>query len=222
VPNGAHNADSDAPVFFVSYAHFPENHGQAGPHGRYIMEFFDAVSDNVSQLLGLRTGDYPGFLDRTALTGGQRWTRELFLAGSTCEVFVPLVSPGLVNSEWCGMEWDMVARRTVVRRQGGEPVSATGMLPVVWIRTEFDELPPAVGAVQFFTPAGLPPGHLAMYQNEGLFGMRQLGENAAYNAVVWRLAQDIVKVRRTYRVLPLDPVPENTGCLDNAFAKEEG
>ncbi|MCW6004259.1 toll/interleukin-1 receptor domain-containing protein [Micromonospora sp. CPCC 205371] len=214
-------ADSHAPVFFVSYAQFTTPHLEVQEPNQYVMEFFDELSGNVSQLLGRRTGEYPGFLDRT-LVGGQRWTRELFLAAATCQVFVPLVSPGLLRSEWCAMEWDVFARRTVVRRKGTGPVSESCILPVVWIHTELDELPPVIRGIQLFSPVGLPdPAYARQYLEDGLFGLRQLGQNPVYRAVVWRLAQRIVQIYRTHRAVPLDPVPTNTDGLTNVFANQQ-
>ncbi|MEH1127669.1 TIR-like protein FxsC [Micromonospora sp. CPCC 206061] len=215
------DADSHAPVFFVSYAQFTTQHLEVQEPNQYVMEFFDELSGNVSQLLGRRTGEYPGFLDRT-LVGGQRWTRELFLAAATCQVFVPLVSPGLLRSEWCAMEWDVFSRRKIVRRKGAGPVSESGILPVAWIHTEPDELPSVVSDIQIFSPVGLPDQAFArQYLEDGLFGLRQLGQNVVYRAVVWRLAQRIVQIYRTHRVVPLAPVPTGTDGLTNVFANQQ-
>jgi hypothetical protein len=215
------DADSHAPVFFVSYAQFTTQHLEVQEPNQYVMEFFDELSGNVSQLLGRRTGEYPGFLDRT-LVGGQRWTRDLFQAAATCQVFVPLVSPGLLRSKWCGLEWDAFSRRKIVRRKGTAPVSESSILPVAWIHTETDELPSVVSDIQIFSPVGLPdPAFARQYLEDGLFGLRQLGQNVVYRAVVWRLAQRIVQIYRTHRVLPLDPVPTGTDGLTNVFANQQ-
>ncbi|WP_173079480.1 TIR-like protein FxsC [Phytohabitans rumicis] len=210
---------SHAPVFFLSYAQAATRSlKQNRERNLRVMEFFDELSEHVSGLLGLRAGEDPGFMDRT-MTGGQRWTRELLHAAGTCQVFVPLVSPGLVRSPWCAMEWDAFSRREIVRRDDGGPAWESGILPVSWIQTEYDVLPAVVREIQHFAPIRLPnPDYAADYQQEGLYGLLAL-KSDAYSAVVWRLAQRIVEVYRTHRVTHL--VPSGTDSLRNVFTEKE-
>lgn len=218
VTTSEHEVDSRGPVFFLSYRHsrFQHTTGIREPN-RFVMEFFDDLSDNVSELLGRLSGEDAGFMDRL-LEGGQRWTPELFQAASTCQIFVPLISPGLLRSEWCGMEWDLFSRRKVFRRGGDGPTTETCILPVVWIPTDHSTLPTVMRGIQRFAPVGLPNINVAtMYVRDGLFGLRQMGEDAAYRAVVWRLAQRIADLTRTHRVGPLEPFPTSTDDLRDVF-----
>jgi hypothetical protein len=52
-----------------------------------------------------------------------------------------------------------------------------------------------------------------------VYGLLALGHEAAYRAVVWRLAQRVVQLHRSHWVAPL--IPTSTQELRNVF-KEEG
>jgi hypothetical protein len=221
VASGVYEVDSRAPVFFLSYGRsaWPRV-GRVRELNRYVMELFDELSVHVGELLGREPGADPGFMDRT-LPGGERSTEELLHAAATCQVFVPLISSSLVRSEWCAMEWDVFSRRRVVRRDQRRDLD-TAILPVVWTPIPVAELPAVIRNVQLFSPTRLPdPDYAAQYFEEGLYGLRTMGLDEAYRAVVWRLARRVVEIHYTHLVHPLDPVPTGTEGLRKDFAKME-
>ncbi|GIF69913.1 hypothetical protein Ais01nite_79480 [Asanoa ishikariensis] len=211
-----YDVDPSAPLFFLSYSRASTRTVARDPDRR-VMELFSDLSENVSELVGGLPGEDPGFVDH-ATVGGTRWSAELFRAASTCQVFVPLISARLLSSTWCGMEWDLFARRRVVRISDGE-VSDAGILPVLWTPTDdYASAPPVVKDIQLFTPVGLPdPQMAATYRREGLLGLRMVGADSVYNAIVWRLAQAIVEIARRHHVERLDPIPTSTDHLRNIF-----
>jgi TIR domain len=107
-------------IFFLSYAQ--ARHIRTSQAGTYdanqsVVRFFDDLSMHVDQLVGSPTGVDPGFMDRS-MQGGTRWASEVLAAAGTCHVFIPLLSPGYVESTWCAREWDAFSRRNVGRRAG--------------------------------------------------------------------------------------------------------
>ncbi|WP_436531288.1 TIR-like protein FxsC [Actinoplanes sp. HUAS TT8] len=182
-------ADDRSPVFFMSYAHRPNN---AGDH--QVKHFYDLVYSHVDELLGLPPGQDAGFID-AEMTGGQRWSDDLAYAIGHCQVLVPLVSPRYMSSEWCAREWNAFQARPVRTMDGGAPSSGElPVIPVWWTPAPLARLPKAVRDVQFFTAEGLyRPEMTRLYQREGLYGLLQLGGPGleVYESVAWFLARRI-------------------------------
>lgn len=219
---GRHD-DRDAPLFFLSYAHAAEHRKTpTAPRdaNAKVRQLFRDLSDHVSELVGRPAGSDPGFMDST-MGGGQRWTPELLDAAGRCQVFVPLISRSLLGSAWCGMEWDAFSRRRIVKRDGVSPDNETGIVPVTWSPTGADPPPTVVRDIQRFYPANLPDADIAaQYQQEGLYGLLVMRMEAAYQAVVWRLALHIVGLHNRQRVEPL--VASGPHELRNVFDDKEG
>jgi TIR domain len=195
-----------APIFFMSYA---QSKGIAmSAHGpreadQKVLRFFDDLSAHVSELIGARTGEYPGFIDRS-LDGGQRWNSEILRAAGTCHVFVALVSPGYVRSDFCATEWRVFANRPCALRESKAATRGnTAILPVTWLPVRMAELPPEVGAVHRFIPSRLRDPDIAKrYDVEGVYGLLSMNDEAAYQTVTWRLAVKVVNTFHTYEVTP--------------------
>ena len=189
-----------APVFFLSYWRPDPPGAGAGPApDRFVRRFFDDLAEDVDALTGSLPGRHPGFLD---LPGGAARLPRLLAAAGTCEVFVALLSqPYLTRSAWCAREWDLFSRRRVVRRgaDAGDP-----LIPVLWAPA--GPLPPGVDP---YVPARLPASLLAGYRTAGLLGLLRSGRETEYQAVVWRLAQHVVRIRRCCRVEPLHQASED-------------
>lgn len=215
--------DPGAPLFFLSYAHATEHRRTlSAPRdaNANVQRLFHDLSDHVSELVGRPTGADPGFMD-SAMGGGQRWTPELLAAAGRCQVFIPLISRSLIGSSWCGMEWDAFSRRRIVKRASGIADHETGIVPVTWSPLGAYPLPRAVRDIQRFHPASLPEGHIAaQYQQEGLYGLLAMRMEAAYQAVVWRLAQHVVNIY--YRQWVEPHVPGGPDELRNVFEEKEG
>ena len=211
------------PIFFLSYAQArPIRTSQAGPRdlNQYVVRLFDDLSMHVDQLVGSPTGVDPGFMDRS-MQGGTRWVPEVFAAAGTCHVFVPLISSGYVESPWCAREWDAFSRRNVVRRPSNSSGSRTAILPVTWSRMQQDQLPSVVRELQFFLPQqSTDPGITQRYLNEGVYGLLALNDQAAYQAVTWRLARSIVDAYHAYHVEP--KIPTDPWQLRGSFRGDDG
>lgn len=200
------------PIFFLSYAHARVN--------RSVLRFFDDLSMHVDQLVGSPTGVDPGFMDRS-MDGGTRWASEVLTAAGTCHVFIPLISSRYVESKWCAMEWDTFARRNVLHRPMDSSGSTTAILPVTWSPTREDQLPPTVRELQFFQPQKLTDPNIAQrYRDDGVYGLLALHDEAAYQAVTWRLARGIVDAYHTYQVEP--KIPADPRQLRESFRGDDG
>ncbi|MGC5017731.1 TIR-like protein FxsC [Micromonospora sp. DT47] len=212
-------AGTRAPLFFLSYSRSPARRATGNP-AEYVSRFYDDLSVHVSELVGPVTGVDPGFMDST-IAGGERWTPELLQAAGTCQVFVPLLSSALLRSAWCGREWDAFSRRRIAPRHGAASAHETAIVPVTWSPTDGAPLPRVVRDIQRFSPAAMPDPDIAVqYQREGVYGLLTMQMENAYRAVVWRLAQRIVAIHRSYLVEPL--VPTGVDELCNRFTEEPG
>jgi hypothetical protein len=222
-------ADEDtypaAPLFFLSYAHLKSGHqvGEPREPDERVLTFFDDLSSGVADLVSRQAGDDPGFMDRSLLAGDD-WSEELLENLGTCQVFVALMSASYVTSESCGQEWFAFAQRRVIqRRDGVDPrlhgraIHRKGIIPVRWAPFPDQHIPPRINKVQRFTPTGVPNAEVALYRTEGIVGLMRTTEEAAYNRIVWRIAQCIANFHYSYRV---EPGVLDASELRNAFRKE--
>ncbi|MBU2665595.1 hypothetical protein KOI35_18965 [Actinoplanes bogorensis] len=197
--------DPAAPVFFLSYWRpDPPKHGAGPPRepNRFVMQFFDELSENVNNLIGSMPGRDPGFLD-VARGGGELWERQLLHAAGTSQVLISLLStPYLTGSEWCAREWDLFTRRRVRPRHDHAQLYETAVVPVLWTPLG-TPLPPVVSDVNMFVPTRLRDDFRADYQSEGLLGLLRTGRQVVYEAIVWRIAQRVVDIHHNYWVEPL-------------------
>lgn len=183
-----------APLFFVSYAR--------SARSQDVIRFFDDLSYNVAEIVGVPTGSDPGFMDRS-IPAGARWTPGLLGAIGNCHVLVALLSPRYVTSDWCGKEWDAFTQRTVRSRADGRTDTETAIIPVIWTRVRLEQTPKVIQDVQRFSPANLDDVDITtQYQTEGIFGLMQMHREVPYAAVVWRLAQRIAEVYESHEVEP--------------------
>jgi hypothetical protein len=198
-------ADPLAPLFFLSYARVKSSHRPVAPpasNDAHVRTFFTDLSNNVAQLVPRLPGQDPGFMD-ISMDTGVHWRRQLIKTAGHCQVFVALISPLYLESDWCAMEWDLFARRVVVRSTPGLPGEATAILPVHWAPTQ-RPVPDLIGEVQRFEPQNLPdPTFGALYQADGLFGLMQMG-HPGYQTIVWKIALEIQRMEAIQRVHPSD------------------
>lgn len=212
-----YDLDPQAPLFFVSHSRATVGMGQQDPD-RYVVDFFEELSMNVALLFGRDAGNDPGFMDKWSLHGGRRWTGELLTAVGTCQVFIPLISMPLVQSVWCGREWDGFSRRRVFNQQSGNPDHETAIVPLLWSPVPSHRVPAVVHEVQLFSPVGLPDSAVAVnYRREGLYGLRMLGMDSAYKAVIWQLAKRVVEIVGSHWVEPVKV--DDPDDLQNVFAE---
>jgi len=215
------NAEIRGPVFFLSYgqSHPRSLHAPREPN-REVVKLYVELCRHVYEVLGLATGSEAGYMDGE-MDGGQDFGIDLVHAINHCQVFVPLISPHYLSSEWCAREWHAFHRRTYRTRPNARPSPGeTPVIPVVWSAVETDQLPVEMRRLQLFTPTRLPePNMAALYRQEGLYGLRNLGRagHEAYDAVVWRLAQRIGRAFGTHEVDPGEA--QNLSNLPNHFGK---
>jgi hypothetical protein len=203
--------DRRGPPFFFSYhrAKAPSRAASGGrDYNRHAQRVFDDLSEDLTHLLPLPTGQDPGYMD-VEMEFGQTWEPELLTALGTCQVFVALLNESYLHqSEWCAKEWHLFAQRTVatIPGQNAKGGHQTAILPILWAPIS-GTLPPAVSNVQHFTPTGVSDSCVSVYQQEGLLGMINLNHEA-YRPTVWRIARQIQQMWYSYRVTPmldLDP-----------------
>jgi hypothetical protein len=197
------------PVFFLSYARSRTPDGRADNR---IIQFYNDLSENVAELVGLPAGVSPGFMDESMSRADAVWASELLNALGTCQVFVALLSVPYVNSSWCGMEWSAFSKRLVTARDGGSHHQAP-IIPVIWAPVPSDQIPRSINEVQHFSPRQ-PPDFEASYEAEGIYGLMRMGREEAYQLTVWRLAQ---KIAEFYFDHPIEPGVTLTDDLFNAF-----
>jgi hypothetical protein len=214
--------DPLSPLFFVSYSHSDESYApnslEHEPNWRF-MKFFSELSENVAELISRGAGADPGYIDQS-IAGGEQWTTELLKAVGTCQVFVALLSVRYIESDWCGKEWHAFSQREISRLDGNEPRSQTAIIPVIWAPFPQDRCPSAVTAVQRFTPRAMPdPSITRQYEANGIFGLMRLRDETAYDAVLWRIAQNIADLHYSYRVEPR--LFRSSTELRNIFREQE-
>ncbi|GLZ60678.1 TIR-like protein FxsC [Micromonospora sp. NBRC 107095] len=205
------------PVFYLSYARVQRPRRPAAPRAeasRYVPQFFDDLSSNVNEILGVPPGHVAGYVDLT-VDGGERWQDQVLHAVGTCQVFVSLLSPAYFNSQWCAMEWDGFARRRTTNQRGGAPVPSTGFLPLSWVPTS-GPMPRAIAQINAFNVAGLDPQAQQQYQSEGLYGIMAMRFDHVYAQVVWRVATQIARMSREQTVEP--DVPRDVLELRRTFS----
>lgn len=207
-PGEFSEVNAENPLFFLSYARGgdpsgPDGSPSAGSRRRLLEErLFRDLSENVAQLVSLRVGVEPGFLDRSVMSG-RSWSEELLTALGTCQVFVPLLSPRYLQSEWCGMEWHAFSSRTVETSGAAVAAPQRGVIPVMWAPVREDKLPPAVRGTSFFSPSERPsPAVLRDYLSDGLYGLMRTSRDTSYQVVVWQLSKLVARLYHTQRVKP--------------------
>jgi hypothetical protein len=206
-----------SPLFFVSYPRSRLRTSRTTAQGnadRYVQEFFEALSDHVRELVGRSTGADPGFLDQS-MDGGRQWEPDMLRAVGSCQVFIPLISPSLFESDWCGKEWDAFAKRTVINRKTKKSDEESAIVPVTWLPTKEAD-PEIVQRIHRFEPKRLPdPDTRDLYWSEGIYGLRVIQEDRHYQIAVWHLAQRIRDIYWSHWVEP--KVIENSTGLNNVF-----
>jgi hypothetical protein len=205
------------PLFFLSYSpsRFPGQDGAAQELERFA-HFFRDLSYSVGDLIVRPTGADPGYMDRS-IPPGAVWSDDLCGALGTCQVFVALLSPQFLVSEWCGREWFAMTQRRVVPTPGGR-ARGTAIIPVIWATHRESDVPAAVSRVQRFSPAPIPNLDIeGLYRAEGVVGLISMGLDIPYRAVVWRVAQAIADFHSNYEVEPRILKEEQ---LRNAFREE--
>ena len=148
------------PYFFFSYAH--------GEDTAYFDRFYDDLRKEVAEVTK-RDAHGVGFRDTTDIGLGRSWRSELVQALSTCECFVPVLAPRLLDSPYCGKEWQLFQNRIDAGEPPG-PSQPSRLLPVLWRPLDGD-LPEVLRKYQRMH------GDLgAAYHENGLLKLIKLGK----------------------------------------------
>ena len=206
MPDGVYDGGytGEGSPFFLSYARADDS-GLADPRpanlrpdrnsGRdpdhYVADFFHDLSENVSQLIPLRVGVAPGFMDQE-MSGGVIWDDALIHALGTCQILVALLSVRYLQSKWCGKEWHAFKLRQVWPRQGRRQIpQQKNIIPVIWAPLA-GELPAPISKELIFTPKRSPdPAVPIQYRENGVYGMLKMNQHDSCGVVAWQLAMHI-------------------------------
>jgi hypothetical protein len=199
------------PVYFLSYAHadpppgtrLPERSGE----DHQVWQFHNDLSRHVRQLVGgYRTGEAPGFIDRS-MRPGEKWSRQLRQALRAVPVFVALLSADYVQSRWCAREWNAFSLRRPISRESRQPQDRSTIVPVWWSPVNASLLPDAVLDSQRYTPNFRGNAELTReYEDHGIYGLLVQHMQDHYDRVVWQLARHVSDLYYTYEV-PLGAEP---------------
>jgi hypothetical protein len=211
--------DPQGPVFFLSYAR-PKR--PAHPVVRQFEMYepaanlFTDLTMHVSQLVPKPLGQDAGFMDLT-MEGGELWEPDLLHAVGTCSVFIALLSDPYLASEWCAMEWHAFSARATLDRSDGQHTNQTAILPVLWTPLTTN-VPDTVNKVQRFHPSRVPMKVGAQYEEDGLYGLVQMGEKAVYDVLVWKLALRVQQLHSA--LITRQHVRENSTTLRRSFLED--
>ena len=201
---------SDHPYFFLSYRRSEYQPGDGSDPDIWVKKFYQDLCNDLHQLTSARV---PGYMDvQTPL--GHVWPDELAEALCGCKVFVPLLTPGYFDSEWCGKEWVAFTQRMQMHAaaEGNAPAA---ILPVLWAPFRRYVLPSAVSDMQL-----VPPGFPKAYEDQGFFGLIKLKRfSVAYTRSVLRMAQTIQQVAEETNLAACSVMAMDS--LQNAFADHQ-
>lgn len=205
---------SDAPYFFLSYAHMPKPVGNdATDPNLWIEQLFKDLCRRVREM-ATEPPPQIGFMD-TGIRHGTEWARVLSENLAGCKTFVPLYSPHYFLSNDCGKEWHAFRARTLNGYAKG-----TGhirqIIPAQWIPVPIEDQPHAVQRIQF-RPVELG----SEYAEHGFYPLTCIAPfRPAYDLAVYELARKIVTVAQG------DPAPPGPALdyvsLPSAFTEGNG
>ncbi|MEU2774303.1 TIR-like protein FxsC [Streptomyces sp. NPDC007162] len=192
-------ADRSGPYFFLSYARTPSWGSEGGDPDHWVHLLFRDLCEHIMALTDLPAGSQVGFMDRTLRTG-ESWSEALSMSLATCRVFVPLLSPRYFSNEMCGREWYAFNER-VVRAKAAGARDALGMVPALWTRVDFEQLPDSARRLHLdFSSFN------QRYENNGLYGLIKLSRlRDDYDEAVFELSERIVRVAHESRLPPSRP-----------------
>ncbi|HYJ88285.1 MAG TPA: TIR-like protein FxsC [Pyrinomonadaceae bacterium] len=196
--------------FFFSYAHADDN--------EYLRKFYTDLDGEVRQLTGAPK-EQIGFLDRKDIEHGATWDVRLEQGLKNCQVFVPLYSPSLFRSPYCGKEFAVFRDRLHSHLSAaGEATNDSLVLPVLWNseKNVLPEIPEVIKKIQY--AHGSYP---AEYWDLGVLQIVRHAsvKNAAYFTPYWdfvsKFASTIVAAAAT---LALPAQTSNLASLENAVS----
>lgn len=198
----------DRPYFFLSYARTPKRDpSDRDDPDRWVYKLYKDLCGEILQMTDARPEE-AGYMDRENKVGTE-WSPMLADALARCRVFVPLYSRRYFESDSCGREWFVFARREINRRARGRNIGGT-IVPALWTRLDQERLPDVAQAVQF--------DHNILgdrYCTEGFYGIMKLQNyRTDYHRAVHRLAERIIAIGDESITLPDDYATHQMGATD--------
>jgi FxsC-like protein len=199
------SAAATAPYFFLSYAHKSRGDDRYdGEAGYWVGAFFRDLCRSVEQQAGLLKGASSGFMDLERRSGNE-WPIGVLRALVGCRVFVPLYSSRYFADEYCGKEWNYIARR-----RSDPSAQEAPIVPGIWDPVEAEKVPQAAQAVQFSHRGS------DAYETLGLYGIMKVSRyRAGYVRAVSDLAGLIVAAAEYHPAKEGPAVDHN--ALESAF-----
>ena len=186
------------PYFFFSYARQDWGTGRQA----YLKRFFDDLCDLVAVRRKLNR-EKVGFLDRSRVRLGEKWTLALASALGNCRTFVYIRSPWYFDRRVCGIEWKVFNDRVRCLARRSKECDPLLMIPVLWTPPDdIDNLPAVARKIQYSIESNFGE----QYSNKGLLYLLMNLEKhrAAYKTFLWDFAEVLLHAGKAW---PLDPAP---------------
>jgi FxsC-like protein len=194
---------AENPYFFVSYTRDDAD--------KYLVKFLADLRSEVAASAG-RDEDTIAFVDVNDIGLGEKWRPKLMHALSTCECFVPILTPRFPFHEFCGKEWDGFQRRLALSPEAGAG-KPSRLLPVWWRPFPKSQMVPQVISDRQYKQGIFG----ADYDERGLFSLVRLNRRNQYADFLLRFANMMVEAVDSAALLPLDSTFDFYS-LQNAFA----
>lgn len=181
--------------FFLSYAR--------SNNDAYLLEFFEALSEQIRLIRGLPKAQAVGFIDQREEQLGDDWDSSIVEALQTSNVLLALASPGYFKSGYGLKEWALFEERCRAAAPSGKSLPL--VKPLIWVPFKAADVPTGLAARQytFGDPDALPNTRGVRYL------LRQLQEHQkVYVDLVEALAQEIVDAADAHPIPALAHVPK--------------
>jgi FxsC-like protein len=155
--------------------------------------------------LGVQAGI---FFDIKRIQATTDWESTRWEAISTSRVFLPILSPNYLNSEFCGKEFELFLART--RRAPGR---SPGFVPLVWVPL-LRQMPRVLRDFQL-SDERMPKE----YSERGMRTLARMRRRQEYEIVIANIAQHIFAAGHSW---PLPPLPDRPRFdqIPNAFGED--
>ena len=192
-------------MFFFSYAR--------ANYDAYLKLFFDDLSEDIRQKLGLDRNAKVGYFDQEGLELGTEWDPAIVTALQTSNVLLSVTSPAYFKSDYCGKEWALFRQRCEAAADPGGHMPPL-LKSIVWVKYPIEPLPAEVRSMQllFANPHAI--------QNEKGFRyvLKQLAAHqAVYTDLIDQLSTEIINAGDRHPIPPLSQVP-TLAHVPSAFA----
>jgi FxsC-like protein len=181
--------------FFLSYAR--------SNNDAYLVEFFEALSEQIRLIRGYPKEQPVGFIDQREEQLGDDWDATIVDALQTSNVLLALASPGYFKSGYGLKEWALFEERCRAAAPAGKSLPL--VKPLIWVPFKTADVPPALSIRQY--TFGNPD---ALQNTRGVrYLLRQLQEHRKlYVDLVEALAQEILDAADAHPIGPLANVPK--------------